>query len=251
MIVQALKKRILPPILCATVLVGSASALADSYVVGVENVDYYPLYTSSGSSYSGFGHDVLDAFADASGHQLSYKPLPVARLTAEFLEGNTDLKFPDNPNWAAGAKQGKGVVYSDPVQSYVDGTMVLPENKGRGVEAINSLGIVRGFTPWDYKGLIDQGKVKLQEVSNLASLIKMARGGRVDGIYFNVDVARHALEEDLGAPGALVFDPQLPKTRSTYHLSTIQNPEVIEEFNEFLETNADALEAIRQKYGLD
>lgn len=226
-------------------------AQAETYKVGVEDIDYYPVYTTRDGQYSGFAKDLLDMFAEAQGHKFEYKAYPIARLIGTFVEGQVDFKFPDNPNWAGDAKKGKTVHYSEPAQPYTDGTLVLPKHKGKGLDALGKLGIVRGFTPWDYLGSIEQGKVQLNEVSNVEAMMNLGLSERVGGVYFNVDVARHVLAEQLKKPGGLEFDDTLPHTKSQYHLSTIKHPELIEQFNVWLAANADKVEKLRKQYGLN
>lgn len=57
-----------------------------------------------------------------------------------------------------------------------------------------------------------------------------------DGAYFNVVVATHYLDNirPRPSPSALVFDPKLPHTRSSFHLSTLRHPEVLQRFDRFL-----------------
>jgi len=50
--------------------------------------------------------------------------------------------------------------------------------------------------------------------------------------------------------GALVFDPSLPHTKSSYKLSSAKHPEIIAEFNEFLK-NRELMKKIKSKYDLE
>ncbi|MFE8070020.1 transporter substrate-binding domain-containing protein [Marinobacteraceae bacterium S3BR75-40.1] len=238
-------------ILFTCLLIGFAAfASADRFVVGVEAIDYYPLYSAEGGTYKGYARELLDAFAQDSGHTFNYRPFPVLRLTKTFLAGDVDFKMPDNPNWAESEKQGQKVVYSKPVAPYTDGVMVLPQNKGRGMEFLKKLTTLRGFTPWDYLGYIKDGKVSLNEVNNMTAMVRQVQNERADGAYFNVAVAQYFLQEKLNQPGTIVFDPSLPHTSSFYHLSTIQHPEVIDQFNQWLRDNAGRVKALKQKYSI-
>lgn len=227
----------------------SANSSAMDLVVGVENIEYYPIYTVEKGEYRGYARELLDEFAKKYGHTITYKPLPIKRLFNDFVNGKFDLKFPDNSYWAGDLKKGKNVTYSDPALEYIDGSLVLPANSGKGKEQVKRLGIVRGFTPWEYLGDIKSGKVKTQESTKISQLMQSAEAGRVDAVYFNVQVARYFLNHSKEFSENLVeFDDSLPHTRSHYHLSSIKHPEVIAQFNEFMKHEAALVDSLRKKY---
>lgn len=234
------------------VLATGADALhAKTFTVGVENLKYYPHYDNQDGSYVGFARDLLDAFADRQGYTFSYKMRPVKRLYAEFLNKKAlDFKYPDNSYWQGDMKKGKKVLYSTSVVSYIDGLMVAPSDKGNGISNIKKIGTVRGFTPWTYLDMINQGKVKVIENNSFIGLIKQTLKGRVDGAYLNVSVAKYQLDEVMKKKGALVFDESLPHTRSSYYFSTIKHPKIIKEFNAFIKDDKTLVNKIKRKYKL-
>lgn len=69
--------------LLLSILVPTASA--ETYSVGVESIDYYPLYAEKDGKYIGLAQEILDKFAQKAGHQFQYKPFPVIRLTKTYL----------------------------------------------------------------------------------------------------------------------------------------------------------------------
>jgi len=218
-----------------------------TYTVGVEDLQYYPAYSVRDGEYAGIGREVLDRFAAQQGIVFRYEPLPVARLTRYFIDELVDFKFPDNANWQQSLKAGKRIVYSQPVFPYVDGVMVLPARRGQGIGQLKTLGTVRGFTAWDYLGLVDSGQVSLREANSLQNLVTMLQLGRVDGVYFNIAVANHYLDE-VKQSGALVFDDTLPHTQDTYALSTIKYPALIDAFNAFLAAEQAWLAELQRRY---
>jgi len=220
-----------------------------TYVVGVENLDYFPFYSGAKKdSYGGFAREFLDAFAKAEGYKFTYKALPIKRLFNDFLKEKIDFKFPDNSYWQSDLKKGINIAYSKSVVNYIDGAMVLPENKGKGIESLKTLGTVMGFTAWDYLDLIKSNKVKIIENPSFKGLLKQAIEKRINGAYINPAVARYQLENVMNKPNALVFDPNLPHTKSSYMLSTIKHPEIIEKLNIFMEQNKQAIEEMKNKY---
>lgn len=230
---------------------GPAAAEDRLLTIGVENNQYMPAYSYEDGEYKGFARVVLDAFAKDRGYRFEYRAMPVVRLFAAFFNGEVDLKFPDNVMWSGDLKKDKAVAYSEPVVAYIDGVSVLPDRKGRPVDQIRTLGLVRGFTAWDWQDRLKAGTVALHENNNFTALLETAIAGRNDGAYANVAVVNHQLDKVLGKPGALMFDPSLPHTRSHYHLSSIRHPEVIEAFNGWLAANRDRIAGMKAEFGVE
>lgn len=239
--------------LLACLLGVAAPAAADdrSLVVGVEELEYYPLYAMRDGEYVGTARDILDAFAADKGYRLVYRPLPIKRLYAEALSGGVDLKFPDNPGWAADIKAGAKVEYSKPVIAFIDGVMVRPGQFGRDPAQIRTLGTVAGFTPYSWLDRVKAGAVTIKENPRMELLLRQAVVGHVDGAYASVAVASHVLAGRLDMPGALVFDPGLPHSRDHYHLSTATRPDVVAEFDAWLTANAARVKMIKDRYGAE
>lgn len=228
-----------------------SSGFSQEYTVGVEELAYLPYSAVSQGEYHGFGRDVLDKFAEKQKITFHYRPYPVKRLTSSFLNGELDFKYPDNSYWSQEAKTGLTVHYSKPVVGYTDGVMVIPGRLGKGIDGFKTLGTLRGFTPWDYLGLIKTQQIKARELNTLDSLIQMAQNERVDGAYFNVAVANYFLTHNMNKPGTLVFDPDLPHTNSTYSLSTLKHETLLKQFNAFLDEESVWISALREKYSID
>lgn len=237
---------------CALASIFSTGALAQTYVVGVENLAFAPHYsTDAQGNYQGFAREVLDLFASTSGITLEYRPLPVDVLLPALLAGEVDLKYPDNPNWAPEQKAGKTLRYSQPVAEYVDGVLVAPERLGQGVGVLKTLALVDGWTPRGYEQQVQAGRIALAPSADLKQMIHSALKKQADGAYFNVVVATFYLDNIRAKPGALVFDPSLPHTRSAFHLSTVKQDELIERFDRFLIDHAKDVAALKAKYGVE
>lgn len=244
-------RRLLLGLVLWTGLAATAAADAARYVVGVEELDYFPVYALRDGAYSGAAREILDAFAADAGVAFTYQPLPIKRLFAELAGGGIDFKFPDNPHWNTEAKAGKPVTYSAPVIAYVDGVMVKPERRGKGLEGFRTLGTVTGFTPFAWLKVLESGKVRLVENAQMKALQRQVLADRIDGAYASVAVATHILDNDLNQPGALVFDPSLPHSKDAYFLSTTRHPALIERFSGWLAVNAAKVAAIKAKYGAE
>jgi ABC-type amino acid transport substrate-binding protein len=241
-----------PNYLCLLAACAIAPVHAESYVIGVENIAFAPHYSiDEQGRYQGFAREVFDLFAAKTGVQLTYKPLSIDALLPALLNGEVDFKYPDNRNWSGLAKTGKTVHYSQTVVNYVDGVLVAPKRVGLGVDHLKRLSIVDGWTPWGYEQRIESQQVLLLQSEGLRQMIRQALLKDTDGAYFNVVVATHYLDNIRAKPGALVFDPGLPHTRSTYNLSTIRHPKLIERFDRFLVEQHEQIAELKTRYGVE
>ncbi|MET1077141.1 MAG: transporter substrate-binding domain-containing protein [Pseudomonas sp.] len=230
-----------------------ARAALPEYSVGVEDVDYYPIYsvTAPDYQYRGYARDLLDLFATREHIQLRYVALPVRRLFHNYWAGRLDLVFPDSPRWNVTQKQPHKVIYSQPVLVFQDAMLVLPSRLGEPLEHFRKLGFVRGFTPWKFQEQIAAGQVKIEESPGPEGLIRMALAGYIDGANMAQQVARYHLTL-MGKPQGLVVEPSLLTLQdSHYYLSSIRHPELIARFDAFLRREARAVKALKVKYGLD
>ncbi len=222
------------------------------FVVGVQNFkEYLPYSQYENGVYTGFSRKLLDLFASTQGYTFEYAAYPVKRLYRVFLERAVDFKYPDNAYWSADLKQGHTIAYSDPVVEYIDGVLVTPQNRGKGTAALNTLGVIHGFTPFAYMKFIKAGELQTSENRNYEGLLRQTMTGRVDGAYMNVAVSRYYVSKYLQDPQAVVFDAELPHTRSFRHLSSIKHPHIITEFNAFLQTHTQAVEALKHEYKVE
>jgi polar amino acid transport system substrate-binding protein len=243
-------------VLCALATCYAGSALAEpvksvELTVGVERIDYPPYGSFQHGDYEGYARDLLDSFAIENGYTFVYVPLPVKRLYQEFLETHSlDLKFPDAPNWHPSRRKGLNITYSAPACSYTDGILVKPGNLGKGMGAIKTLGILAGFKPWLLTPPISPGAIKVSENASISGLLGKGLRGRVDGVYANVEVARHLLSA-MDHPGQLALDPDLPHITGFYRLSTIKHPRTIREFDRFLKIRSALVDSLKKKHGLD
>ena len=86
-------------VLPVTCTLSSPFVSADTYIVGAQNIEYYPYYNFSSDHEKGLGWAILEAFSKQSGHRFVYLSMPVKRLQIELKKGNVDFVFPDNARW--------------------------------------------------------------------------------------------------------------------------------------------------------
>ncbi|MGC0151909.1 substrate-binding periplasmic protein [Chromobacterium vaccinii] len=234
----------------------AGSAMASSFTIGVEEVDYYPLHRCVNGNFSGYGRDLLDAFAKQSGHSFTYVSLPVSRLFHTFLNENSiDFKYPDNPHWQADMKKGKPIFYSDPVVNVIEGLLVKPEKLDQLSEiSVKSIVTMRGFTPWPFdkamRQKINSGTIRVYQEDSFGKLISLGMTGHYDAVYASPIVINYYLDEIIHKPGALVFDKKLPFESNDFSLSSIRQGDVIKQFNAFLTKNQPLILELKRKYRL-
>ena len=247
-----------------------SSSFAKTYIVGVENISYYPNYTTVDGKYSSSaGKEILDAFSKHSGVKFKYKPYPVARLFTNFLKKKSklDFKFPDSPFWkgdkkksfckklghdsdknALGGISPKCIKYSKYAFQYIDGVMVKKENLGKGKNSLKKLGFIRGFTAWDYyKEIYVDKTIAGKEANDFQGLLKQISKNRIDGGYMSIAGGRYGASQ-IGLADKLVYDPALPATKSGYSLASHKHKDIVEKFDKFLVDKKDMLDEIRKKY---
>lgn len=234
---------------------GARSAAADRparFVVGVEELDYAPHYTTLSGTYRGFGRAVLDAFAAESGITLEYLPLPVARLHQALVEGRVDLKYPDHPLWGRAVKAGHGIAYSAPVVRYIDGVLIQPALLEKpAAERLYRLATVRGFTLPEGAWPGDRAPA-VQEYGSFAAAIRAVLEGNADGLFGNTVVVRHQLRQVMMMPSdAVVFDPALPYQGGTYHVSSRDHGALLGQFDAWAQKSAARIAMIMKDYGVE
>lgn len=141
-------------------------------IVGLEKQPYAPYHYYRDGVPHGYAKEVIDAFAEYSGYRVEYRAFSINELFHQLISRQIDFKYPDNPYWQHPLKSGVRIAYSDPVAPYVDGVTMSVERKGSGLEQLNRLGILSGFTPLNYQYLADNGQLSLIEKDSLEQLFE-------------------------------------------------------------------------------
>lgn len=225
-----------------------AVAAQTEFVVGTEDLNFYPHYDFTSADSQGFANEVLQLFARSYGYQFSFQPLPVKRLYHE-LDNLVDFIYPDNPSWVKYQGSHASRLFSEPLIYNLGTTLVLPANKQIRLEQFRTLAVIHGFTPTAWLKLRGQYRFKLYEVPNAVSAVNLVLKGELQGADVEYNVAQQILRQQQ-QPDALVVAQNLPMTRVAFHLSTVRHPQVLQQFNRFLLSHQAEISALKQKYQL-
>ncbi|QOL25709.1 hypothetical protein LP316_15695 [Thalassotalea sp. LPB0316] len=219
------------------------------YVIGVEDVNYYPLFhfSASGVKHPSFARDILTAFFEDKQYRYRFVPLPIRRFDKWFIDHNIDFKFPDNQRWRADGGKTLNLTYSEPVLTLMAGTYVLKQNANIKKSQINSLMTIRDFYPTLWLEPIAQGQVTLHEEASPVSIIRHLLMSNVQATNIDSNVIRHQLKE-MNKQGEIVLAENIFHEQYTFHLSTINHPEIINEFNAFIKRERSLIERLKKKY---
>lgn len=231
--------------LCWSTLSGAAPR---QVVVGIEQIDYYPHFDFSAGQQRGFFFDLMQLFGKANGYQIRFEALPVKRLYQEANSG-IDLVYPDNPAWQQYLVAEYPKTFSEPVIFTLGSTIVLPKNRQIPLDKFRSLAVIHGFTPHQWLELQSRYKFRLVDVADSTSALGMVLKGRVHGAVIELNVANEYLRR-IGQPGALIAAETLPFSELPFLLSSVNKPELIIEFNRFLQRHPLEIQQLKQKYQL-
>jgi polar amino acid transport system substrate-binding protein len=221
-------------------------------VVGVEAVSYYPLYAFNSKDVikDSFSKELLATFFEEYHYEYRFQALPIKRFNKWYIEETIDFKFPDNVRWRDDETSKLAITYSDSVVELNAGGYVLSHRPFMKRSEIKVLGTILGFYPTLWTDLIASEQVKLFESNSPLSLVKHLLHGNVDVLNIDHNVIRHHLTL-LNKQGYVTLNPQLKHIRYAYHLSSIQYPEIIQQFNTFLKKNQLWIKTLKSKYGID
>lgn len=226
----------------------TSSSRAESYVIGIEHINYYPHYDFSQRQQRGYFVDLIKLFSEKSGHQFKFMPLPVKRLY-QSATSDIDFIYPDNPLWKQYQEPGIQKAFSEPVIFTLGSTLVKPEQQHISLEQFRSLAVIHGFVPTKWLALKDQYKYRMVDVPDVASALGLVLKGRLDGAVIEFNVAQHYLRS-IAAEDQLVIAEQLPFTQLPFLLSSVKHPELLRQFNQFLIEHAEQVTALKRKYQL-
>ncbi len=228
-----------------------ASADDKVYLVGVEDVDYFPLFSfnKSGVIRPSFAQELLQTFFEFHSIKFKFVPLPVKRFDKWYLEHNIDFKFPDNFRWRNDQSNKLGITFSEPIISLTAGTYVLKKNKDINRRDVDSIVTIRGFHPSLWLREISKNKVTLYEESTPLAIVRHLLTGNSIATNIDLNVINTNLRK-LNKEGEVVLAEGIFHEQYAYHFSSIRYPEIITKFNQFLIQNKALVDEIKAKYYL-
>ncbi|QHJ11713.1 hypothetical protein FX988_01948 [Paraglaciecola mesophila] len=226
------------------------AASQKTFVVGCQDINYYPHYNFNLTEDKGYAWAVLEAFAKESGHQFEYRSYPIKRLQRALAEERIDFAYPDNADWRSLHEQiDSRKTLSKPLISAISGTMVLAKREFSHMSQFRSLGVPHGFTPVHWLERIAINRLNLFEVNTPIAAINLVLKDRVDGADVEYNVAQYLLATP-EKKQKVTLAKNLPHGPVTFHLSTIKQKDVIHQLNDFIVSNQALLTQLRHYYQL-
>ncbi|MBJ2138810.1 transporter substrate-binding domain-containing protein [Paraglaciecola chathamensis] len=221
-----------------------------TFVVGCQDIDYFPHYNFSLKEDKGYAWAVLEAFSQASGHQFEYRSYPIKRLQRALAQDSIDFAYPDNADWRSiHDKIDSRKTLSKPLISAISATMVLTEREYYSMKQFRSLGVPHGFTPVHWLERIAKNRLNVLEVNSPNAAINLVLKNRVDGADVEYNVAQYLLATP-EKKQKVTIAKNLPYGPVTFHLSTIEQKDIIHQLNEFIVANQALLTRLRHYYQL-
>lgn len=238
-------------ILLALFCLWQAPVQAEKYIVASQNFNFYPHYNFQSETDKGFIWAVLQAYSEVSGHQFEYHTMPVLRLQRELAKGTIDLVYPDNPRFNQRKLFAEGKYYSDTIVRTLGGTMVKSSRVGKGRQTIKRISIPLGFASQvGWRDLIDSKDVTLVPVATPTAELELLALDRVDAADVDYFVSQNQLINNPRFHD-FKFDPSLPTTVVGFKLSTIKQAGLIDEINDFMQSQPQLIKRLKLAYGLE
>lgn len=227
----------------------SANAIAERFIVGAQNLSYFPHYDFESDVDKGVGWAILEAFSDVSGHEFIYVDLPIRRLQMELMKGNVDFVYPDNDRWYNSITKTKDKSFSIPLTQAVTGTIVKKKKAGKGITSIKHLAIPLGFTPVNWQERVNSGDTLLTTVKDVPQGFALLQQDKVDALDLEYHVALYSTAT-LSQYDDVTLDLTLPHNEVSFSISTLEHQDIINELNEFITSNPALIKEIRSKYAI-
>ena len=227
----------------------SSYAIAERFIVGAQNLSYFPHYDFESDVDKGVGWAILEAFSDATGHEFVYVALPIRRLQMELMKGNVDFVYPDNIRWYNNITKTKDKSFSLPLTQAVTGTFVKTNKAGRGITAIKNLAIALGFTPVNWQERVNNGDTLLTSVKDVPQGFALLQQEKVDALDLEYHVAQYSTAT-LPQYDDVTLDLTLPHNEVSFCISTLAHQGIIDELNGFITSNPELIKEIRARYAI-
>jgi len=240
--------------ICLTLFLSFANinlTYAQEFIIGVEEVSYYPLYDFSATDTSrpSYSKDLLTAFFEQHNYSYRFIALPIKRFNKWYVENGIDFKFPDNVRWRDDKQNKLNITFSQSVVKLMAGSYVLKSNANYKRDDIKKLGTIFGFVPTLWFDKLESKELELIEENTPFGIVKHILHGNVDATNVDSNVIRHNLKL-IENPKAIVLNTNIKHEIYSYHLSSIKHPKIIKQFDDFLQSNPKLLQQLKKKYDI-
>ncbi|NDV90984.1 hypothetical protein GTH32_07220 [Alteromonas sp. 345S023] len=217
--------------------------------VGVENMNYYPVMDFTTNSHRGLFSDIFVRFAQKNQIELDFIPLPLQRFNYWFKDHAIDLRLPDNPRWTHSTSE--TLMYSEPLITVCDTTVVLAKNRYIDKKEISTVGLLSGFTVAEkWQARIEEGSMEVAYESSIRVLTRMLLTGMVDAIDLNIATIEEQLKQLGHEPSLVATAENVSAAGVKYAVSTQSHPSVINALNQFIKENRHTIDMLAQHYGV-
>jgi hypothetical protein len=218
----------------------------DTYIVGVESTNYYPVYSFSGGKFEGILAEILDKFAADNNIKFIYRPYKPNDLFMALFKGEIDIKVPDNDTWKAADKRDYKIIYSNDIICCMDTFFTVP-GSNINIDMLKKVGVATDVVPWFIQHYVEMQKIKIVHEDHCGKLIDKVLDDDLDAILCNYDSVRYFLNKS-NKPEALELAKNLPYLDDYINISTIYHPQIIKHFNIWLGENSELIKQLQRKY---
>ncbi len=220
------------------VLLTVTNVYSKSYIAAIPELSYFPYYEKTAAGeIRGFIPEMIRKFSRDTKLDIKMVVQPIKRYYHNLFERKIDFVIPDTENWTTDLKKGHPVVYSQSFLTTIDGLLVKTEKKDAGIEVIGKVGSPIGFTPWAIIDRVKSEKIRVSHNPSQKGLLLQVIKGRIDAAFMCVSVGMYYTRKEINNNGALAFAYNMPYSRDKLKLSTIKHPDIIQQFDRWLEEN--------------
>jgi polar amino acid transport system substrate-binding protein len=213
-----------------------------SYLVGMPDTQLYPQYWNVGGHLDGYLPRLLRRFAADSKINLELKPYPIRRYLLEFKGGRLDMILPSNPAWAEGSA-GPAIVFSESVMQSRAGFISLTADIQPST--VKYVATLAGYTISFLANPNTPFKsARISYVNDVNSAMLVLASKRTDVAYLHFDAAQEWIRMNPNVKAVFHFHHQYSELYD-YHMATIRHPQIVHEFNRWLQKNPGALNEIK------
>jgi hypothetical protein len=245
----SLHKKRLNTLKTLILLLFSTPIISMEYIIGVEELNYYPLFNFSTNKIQkpSFTLDLLSAFFNEKKYQYRFVTLPIKRFDKWYVEKVIDFKFPDNVRWRDEQKNKLNITFSQPIIKLLAGSYVLNKNQTYQRSDIKKLGTILGFSSTLWFDKIKEKQLIVIEDTSPLSVVKHVLHGNTDATNIDQNVINYNLKL-INKAGEITLNKNIPYEIYTYHFSSIKHPNVIREFDLFIKNNQALINKLKIKY---